>query len=133
MNIVNRLERSLANRNADVFLRAEFHSFGSPAQVSRALGELQSKGVLVKLGVGVYAKAKPSVLSGKPIPTKPLEVLAPEILKKLGVQAGPSRQAHEYNAGISTQVPSGVVINTGKRRIKRKLGFNGKLIQYERT
>jgi hypothetical protein len=133
MYIVNRLRRSVANRDADVFLRAEFDSFGSPAQVSRALTELQDKGVLVKLGVGVYAKAKPSVLSGKPIPAKPLEVLAPEILKKLGVQAGLSRQAREYNAGTSTQVPSGIVINTGKRRIQRKLGFNGKLVQYERT
>lgn len=133
MYIVNRLKRSLANRNADVFLRAEFDSFGSPAQVGRALVELQSTGVLVKLGVGVYAKAKPSVLSGKPIPAKPLEVLAPEILKKLGVQTGLSRQAREYNAGSSTQVPSGIVINTGKRRIQRKLGFNGKLVQYERT
>lgn len=133
MDIVNRLRRSLANRDADVFLRAEFASFGSPAQVSRALTELQNKGVLVKLGVGVYAKAKPSVLSGKPIPAKPLEVLAPEILKKLGIQAGMSRQTREYNTGVSTQVPSGIVINTGKRRIQRKLGFNGKLVQYERT
>ncbi|QNP47246.1 DUF6088 family protein [Diaphorobacter aerolatus] len=133
MYIVNRLKRSLANRNADVFLRAEFESLGSPAQISRALTELQHEGVLVKLGVGVYAKAKPSVLSGKPIPVKPLEILAPEILKKLGVEARPSRQAREYNAGISTQVPSGIVINTGKRRIQRKLGFNGKLVQYERT
>ncbi len=133
MYIVNRLKRSLANRNADVFLRAEFDSFGSPAQVGRALVELQSTGVLVKLGVGVYAKAKPSVLSGKPIPAKPLEVLAPEILKKLGVPTGLSRQAREYNASSSTQVPSGIVINTGKRRIQRKLGFNGKLVQYERT
>ena len=133
MYIVNRLKRSLANRKTDVFLRSELQSFGSPAQVSRALTELQKDGVLVKLGVGVYAKAKPSVLTGKPIPTKPLEVLAPEILKKFGVQAGLSRQALEYNAGVSTQVPSGVVINTGKCRIQRKLGFNGKLVQYERA
>lgn len=132
MNIVNRLKRSLANRTADVFLRAEFDSFGSAAQVGRALTELQSMGVLVKLGVGVYAKAKPSVLSGKPIPVKPLEVLAPEILRKFGIQTDQSRQAREYNSG-STQVPSGVVVNTGKRRIQRKLGFNGKLVQYERT
>ena len=49
MYIVNRLKRSLANRKADVFLRSELQSFGSPAQVSRALTELQKDGVLVKL------------------------------------------------------------------------------------
>lgn len=63
MNIVDRIKRSVANRNADVFVRADFMPFGSQAQVGRALTELLSKGALVKLGVGVYAKAKPSVLS----------------------------------------------------------------------
>lgn len=133
MNIVDRIKRSVANRNADVFVRADFMSFGSQAQVSRALNELQSKGSLVKLGVGVYAKAKPSVLSGKPIPIKPLEVLAPEVLKKLGVQVGESRQTREYNSGSSTQIPTGIVFSVGKRRIQRKLGFNGKLVEYERA
>jgi len=133
MNIVDRIKRSVANRNADVFVRADFMPFGSQAQVGRALNELQSEGVLVKLGVGVYAKAKPSVLSGKPIPIKPLEVLAPEALKKLGVQVGESRQTREYNAGNSTQIPTGVVFSVGKQRIQRKLGFNGKLVEYERA
>ncbi len=133
MNILNRIKRSVANREADVFLRADFEDFGSQAQIGRALTELQSMGALVKLGVGVYAKAKPSVLSGKPIPIKPLEVLAPEVLKKFGVQVGESRQTREYNSGGSTQIPAGIVFNIGKRRIQRKLGFNGKLVQYERA
>ena len=133
MNIVNRIKRSVANRNADVFVRSDFMPFGSQAQVGRALTELQSKGALVKLGVGVYAKAKPSVLSGKPIPIKPLEVLVPEVLKRLGVQVGESRQTREYNSGSSTQIPTGVVFSVGKRRIQRKLGFNGKLVEYERA
>jgi len=133
MNIADRIRRSVSNRNTDVFLRADFETFGSKSQVSRALAELQDKGMLVKLGVGVYAKAKPSVLSGKPIPVKPLEVLVPEVLKKLGVQVGESRQTREYNAGTSTQVPTGVVFSIGKQRVQRKLGFNGKLVRYERA
>ena len=48
MNIVDRIKRSVANRNADVFVRADFMPFGSQAQVGRALNELQSEGVLVK-------------------------------------------------------------------------------------
>jgi hypothetical protein len=70
MNITDRIKRSVSNKKGDVFLRAEFQSFGSIAQVSRSLSELQNKGALIKLGVGVYAKAKTSVLSGKPIPVK---------------------------------------------------------------
>lgn len=133
MNIVDRIKRSIANRQADVFLRSDFETFGSQAQVGRALAALQRQGALVKLGVGVYAKAKPSVLSGKPIPVRPLEVLAPEVLKKFGVSVGESRQTREYNSGGSTQVPTGVVFSVGKRRIQRKLGFNGKLVEYERA
>jgi len=133
MNIADRIRRSVSNRDTDVFLRADFEAFGSTSQVSRALAKLQDKGVLVKLGVGVYAKAKPSVLSGKPIPIKPLEVLVPEVLKKLGVQVAESRQTREYNAGASTQVPTGVVFSIGKQRLQRKLGFNGKLVRYERA
>ena len=133
MNVVDRIKRSIGNRNADVFVRADFMPFGSEDQVGRALAMLQRQGVLVRLGVGVYAKAKPSVLSGKPIPIKPIEVLVPEALKRLGVEVEESRQMREYNSGSSTQVPAGVVLGVGKQRIQRKLGFNGKLVQYERT
>lgn len=133
MDIADRIKRSVVNRNDDVFLRGDFKRFGSSAQLSRALSQLKQEGVLVQLGVGVYAKAKPSVLSGKPIPTRPLEVLAPQALKKLGVKVKPGRLVQEYNSGRSTQVPAGVVINIGKQRVVRKLGFNGKLVRYERT
>lgn len=88
--------------------------------------------MLIRIGVGVYAKAKPSVLSGRPIPVEPLEVLAPIALRKLGVQVHPPRRSSDYNAGRTSQVPTGLVINVGGRRITRKLGFNGKFVEYER-
>jgi len=133
MNISNRITRSIANKGSDVFVRGEFARFGSAAQVSRALSELTARGALVRLGIGVYARTKPSVLSGRPIPSRPLEVLAPEALRKLGVQVGPSAIAKAYNAGLSTQVPAGIVLNTGKRRISRSLSFNGRSVAYERA
>lgn len=133
MNIADRIKRSVSNRKADVFVRTDFESFGSAAQVGRALSGLTADGTLVKLGVGVYARAKASVLSGKPIPVKPLEVLAPQALQKFGVTLQEARLTSAYNSGRSTQVPAGVVLNTGKRRISRKLGFNGKFVQYERA
>jgi hypothetical protein len=133
MNIADRIKRSVSNRNADVFVFNDFDSFGSASQVGRALSGLTADGTLVKLGKGVYARAKASVLSGKPIPVKPLEVLAPQILQKYGVKLKEARLTNAYNSGRSTQVPTGIVLNTGKRRITRKIGFNGKLVQYERA
>lgn len=133
MNVIDRIRRSVANRSDDAFLRGEFERFGSPAQVSRALAALTREGLLVRLGVGVYAKAKPSVLSGEPIPVRPLEVLSPQVLRKLGVPVRPSRLARAYNEGRSSQLPAGIVLNVGNRRINRKLGFKGKVVQYEQA
>ena len=131
MNIAGRIKRSVSNRNGDVFVRADFEPLGSASQLSRALNGLVADGTLVKLGTGVYARAKASVLSGKPIPVKPLEVLAPQALQRYGVKLEEARLTNAYNSGRSTQVPTGIVVNTGKRRIARKLGFNGKLVRYE--
>jgi len=131
MNITSRIRRCVARSKGAVFRTKDFESFGSEASVRRALRELVDSGSLVRLGVGVYAKTKPSVLSGKSIPISPLEVLGPQALQKLGVELRESRQTREYNTGRSTQVPTGVVVNVGRRRITRKIGFNGKFLQYE--
>lgn len=73
--VASRLKRILAESSEEVFVRAELASLGSAAQVGRALRSLIADGVLVRLGVGVYAKAKKSILSGAPIPIRPVTVL----------------------------------------------------------
>jgi len=131
LSVQDRIQCSIDLSGDDVFLRSEFARFGGPSQISRVLRHLVASGQLVKLGVGIYAKSKPSRLTGKPIPVRPVDVLAPIALKKLGVSVNPSRLAAAYNAGISTQVPAGTVINTGKRRISRRIGFGGRFVKYE--
>ena len=133
MPLKDRIKRSITQRGDEVFVRNEFAKFGSPAQISRVLRELVATGRLVKLGVGIYAKAKPSVLTGKAIPVRPVDVLAPVALQKLGVTINQSRLGSAYNAGQTTQVPAGMVINTGKRRISRRIGFGERVVSYETT
>lgn len=131
MTLSERMKRSIARRRDDVFVRSEFAKLGSEAQVSRALKELVASGVIVKLGVGVYAKAKRSVLSGAAIPVRPVDVLAPIALMKLKVKLYPSKSARKYNSGETTQIPAGNVLNTGNKRVSRKLGFGKQTIVYE--
>lgn len=131
MNLENRLRIAVGKRSSEVFLRSDFARFGSEAQVGRALRNLISDGVIVKLGVGVYAKAKRSVLSGNPMPVRPVEVLAEQALKRLGVKIFPSTVTEDYNAGRTTQIPVVSAINTGNRRIGRKLGYGNRIVQYE--
>jgi len=59
------------------------------------------------------------------IPAKPLPALAVEVLSRLKVETAPSRFARAYNAGTSTQVPTGRVIAV-KGRFSRKIGYGGK-------
>lgn len=133
MNIADRIQRSVQRRSDLVLRPADFQAFGSEASVKRALKELVAQGQLVRLGVGLYAKAKRSVLSGQPIPARPLEVLAPIAMTRLGVKLQEPARIRDYNAGRTTQVPTGIVLNTGRRRITRKIGFNGKFVEYERV
>ena len=62
---------------------------------------------------------------------RPVDVLAPIALKKLGVKDYPSKSTQEYNAGKTTQIPAGTVLNTGDRRIVRKIGFGKREVVYE--
>ena len=133
MNLEARIKQVIQRSHSPVILRAELRSLGSSSQLSVVLRALQDKGVLVRIGVGIYAKAKLSVLSGKPIPVSPIEVLAPLALQKLGVKVQAPRRVREYNSGATTQIPLGLVLNVGRRRITRTIGFNGKILEYERN
>jgi hypothetical protein len=128
----DRIYRSIQRRKDDVFVRSEIAALGSEAQISRALRNLISRGVIVKLGVGVYAKAKKSLLSGNPIPVKPVGELAPLVLEKLGVKTFATSLTQDYNQGLSMQLPAGNSVNIGRSRISRKIGFGLQTISYEK-
>ena len=72
-------------------------------------------------------------MEGNPIPVQPLEVLGPQALTKLGVRPSQTLQTAANNSGLTAQVPTGVVVNIGKQRISRKIGFNDKFLQSERA
>lgn len=129
--IKDRMSRSIALRKGEVVLRSDFASMGSPSQVSRALSGLIEEGKIVRLGYGVYAKARPSRLSGKPVPRVTLEELAQETLQKLGVSPRLGAAQAAYAEGRTTQIPVRTTFNTGKRRISRKLTVGVSTVNYE--
>lgn len=134
LTIAGRISGFVSSSESPVFTRHEdFSRFGSPAAVGRALLVLVAEGRLVRIGHGVYARAKPSVLSGKPIPERPLDELAAAVLTKLGYDVGPSAATQDYNAGSTTQIPAGAAINTGHRRVTRRLQFGSQIIRFEQV
>lgn len=89
-------------------------------------------GTLVRVGHGLYAKARPSSISGCPVPVDTLQNLALDIMKKLGIQADLGRDARALREGKSTQVPMTIVISVRNGRVRRKIGFGGREVIYEK-
>ncbi|WP_395322280.1 DUF6088 family protein [Variovorax sp. UC74_104] len=131
MKLQERMLRSVKQRAGNVIIRAELAGMGSASQVTEALKALQEKGVLVRIGTGVYAKTRKSSVTGATIPAGSLESLATETLRKLGVQVTAGKAAAAYNSGKTTQLPGTFVANTGRRRITRKIAVGGRNVAYE--
>lgn len=132
MEIRDRIVRSIARTKECVYLRKEFDKFGSRAGVNRALSQLMADGKVVRVGTGLYAPAKKSILTGKFIPTTTDLEFGNLALKKLGVEVYSTKAQEEYNFGKTTQVPPSIVFNVGKSRIRRRIGFVGR-VGYEKN
>lgn len=119
-------------KNEKVFLRDDFDDLGGYDQVGRALKQLVNENKILKIGYGLYTKLQTSSITGTITPQAPLPDLAKEALIKLGVKVSPSKALLLYNAGQTTQVPTGRVIAVNKR-ISRKISYNGAMIFYEQS
>lgn len=130
-NLETRVAKRIARKRGDVFLREDFRDLGGYDQVGRALRGLVRNGQLLKVGYGVYTRAVKSPFSDKPVPPKGLATLT-EALERLGVEITPTRLEQDYNAGLTTQVPTGRVVAV-RGRIRRKLGYDGVSLSFERV
>jgi len=123
--IINRIKR----KRGDVFLRSDFKDLGGYDQVGRVLRDLVRKGMLLKVSHGLYTRAVKSPFSENPVPPKGLETLT-EALRRVGVEIVETRLEREYNAGLTTQVPTGRVVGV-RRRVRRKIGYDGINLSFE--
>lgn len=131
-SLKERVEKRIARKRGDVFLRADFSDMGGYDQVGRALRGLVRNGRLMKVGYGIYTRTRPSLLDGKPTPTKGIRELAAEALGRIGIETAPTRMEQAYNAGTTTQVPTGRVIGV-RGRVRRQITYNGFPLSYERA
>ena len=120
----------VVRKKYNVFVREDFEDLGGYDQIGRVLRGLAREGKLVKIGSGLYARTKKSALTGAVIPAAPLPILAKEALERLKVEFVPSTLERNYNAGRTTQVPTGRQ-SAVKGRISRKIGYGGAVISYE--
>lgn len=122
--------RRIARKSANVLLRDDFKDLGGYDQVGRVLKHLAEKGGVVRIGYGLYAKAKTSSITGEIVPIATLPKLGKEALNRLKVETAPTKAEIAYKEGRSTQVPTGRMIAV-KGRVSRKIGYKGAYIAYE--
>ena len=114
-----------------VFMRSDFEELGGYDQVGRVLRNLIAEGKLIKIGYGLYAKARTNRLTGKPmlIAKGGFIQVAKEALRRLGVKWSPSDSEISYLEG-STQIPANaefIIFDRFNRKIatdKFKLQLN---------
>ena len=82
--LLNRIER----KRGDVFLRADFEILGGYDQVGRVLRKIVCEGRLVRVGQGLYARARPSLTTGEPVPVGGLGALKESELERIFAEAG---------------------------------------------
>lgn len=126
-----KLLKRIDRKRSKVFLRADFSDLGDYDQVGRGLRQLVRDGRLVRVGQGLYARARPSMMNGDPVPVGGLKALK-EALRRVGVETRPSRLERACNAGETTQVPTGRVVGV-TRRVRRKIGYGGFSLSFERA
>jgi len=125
-----RIEQRIRRSSDGAFVLADFFDLSDRDQILRALRKLIEKNLLIRMGQGVYAKARTSSLTQKVVPEQSLRTIAVTILRKVGVRVLPTQYERDYEQGKSTQIPTGLVIGVD-RRVNRKIGYNGRFVKYE--
>ncbi|WP_326929012.1 DUF6088 family protein [Caballeronia sordidicola] len=132
MKVENRVTAFIAGCEGVVILRSELAGLGSPAQLGRVLRTFVKTRKLVRVGLGIYVKTRLNRYTGQLAPTATFEEIAAEVFRKLKIDVEPGELARDYNAGRTTQVPMLAVVDTGRRRISRKIQVGSRSVSYER-
>ena len=114
----------------NTFLVRDFMDLSGRDQVLRALRALMKENEIIRVGKGVYTKAKKSFITGDYIPKDNLRAIAITALKKLGVKVMPTDDEKNYNARLTEQVPNEFIIGVNKR-VSRNISFKQARIEYE--
>lgn len=130
MKLEDRMRLWIRRRAGHVVLRAEVAGLGSASQVSHVLKALQRRGELLRLGAGVYAKADRDAANGEVRPTADFETLARETAAKLKMSSSASFEGVAGAAPLTQDGGGALVLDTGRRRVSRKLCLGSNSVAY---
>ena len=122
MTIKAKIQQRIKRAKHFVFMRDDFNDIANYDQIGRVLRNLVQEGELLKVGYGIYTKARKNQMTGKVMPACPegADAVILEALKRLDVQVILGEATEKYLSGMSTQIPAFTQIKT-PRRFTRQL------------
>ncbi|OTA19381.1 S-adenosylhomocysteine hydrolase [Xenorhabdus beddingii] len=130
MTAAARINQKLKRSRRYVFERKDFEDIASYDQIGRALNQLIKQGELMKIGYGLYTKARKNSLTGRLMPTNPggTDAILREILKMKGVDFEVDNLSLQSLSGNSTQIPSSVQYSWNPKQFNRKLVIGNRIL-----
>jgi hypothetical protein len=129
MTIANKVKTRVSRSKRYVFARADFTDIAGYDQVGRELRKLVKNGLLIRIGYGLYTKARINSLTGKIMPASPggADGVILEAVEKLGVDYKFDDFSQQSIDGDSLQIPASFQIITNNR-FKRKIVVSNRAI-----
>ena len=130
MTINRKVQTRVKRSKGSVFLRSDFKDIADYDQVGRALRELVQEGLLIKIGYGLYARARINRITGNAMadnPSGPAGVVI-EAMEKLGVEYQLDDLSRMNLSGDSTQIPAKVKIIPKNTRFTRKIAIGKQFV-----
>ncbi len=114
----------------NVVLRKDVKHLGGSRQVTRGLNALIEDGRLVRIGVGVYAKAEISEFLNEPVLRYGFTAACIETLDRFGVRWQVGQALKAYNEGKTQQVPVRFEVRL-RSRFRRRLAYGNLYLRFE--
>lgn len=129
MAIASKVTTRINRSKRYVFDRADFADIAGYDQVGRVLKKLVDNGQLLRIGYGLYTKARENRITGKLMPASPAgaDGVILEAIEKLGVDYKFDEFSQRSINGESLQIPASLKIITNNR-FKRKIVVNNSAI-----
>jgi len=129
MTITSKVKVRINRSKRFVFTRADFTDIAGYDQVGRVLKIFVDTGYLLRIGYGLYTKARKNRITGKLMPASPggADGVLLEAIEKLGVTYKFDEFSQRSMDGDSLQIPASFKIVTNNR-FKRKIIVSNKTV-----
>ena len=129
VTVLSEIECKLTESSSIVFTTADFLSIAGRSAVTRALNKLINECKLMKISIGLYAKARKNRINGQVMLDSlgGADAVLVEALDKLGIKYEKDKSYFAYINGESTQIPAKLIIKTSSKR-KFFIGQRSRLV-----